>query len=270
MELKCYLCHKIFSTKDNLAAHLNLDHGVKYEVVDLLVVMQFLTEGEKLSLTRQLEGRMINRNDDNENVDEKDEVLEDSGGIKTPDVATKIMFWRGIESSPKQAVKTLEGKNFFRKGESSEEKAVNELLKRTLSEHLNGNKSADDTIEIFDEIFATTCDNNLNDSVDGHFRLLLDEDLYEPTAIKDVDLSASNYPEAEEDRVELLESEAVVVKRNKSSKPQKRKEEGKPTSEGKYSCNDCGKSFKFLTYLKGHVNSKAGCKTRKQVPLYIR
>ena len=28
--------------------------------------------------------------------------------------------------------------------------------------------------------------------------------------------------------------------------------------EGKYKCGDCGKDFKFLTYLKGH-KSKSGC-----------
>ena len=29
---------------------------------------------------------------------------------------------------------------------------------------------------------------------------------------------------------------------------------------GKYKCGDCGKEFKFLTYLKSHQNSKLSCK----------
>merc|ERR1711874_481561 len=33
--------------------------------------------------------------------------------------------------------------------------------------------------------------------------------------------------------------------------------------EVRYSCDSCGKHFKFLTYLKGHQSSKANCNSKE-------
>ena len=157
-------------------------------------------------------------------------------------------------------MKELDGQNFSRKDGASNEKALNKLLKQTLSEHLLGQKSADDTIEIFDEIFATTCSHDMNDSVEGTFRLLLDDDLVEEAGCDTPSENFSSEEEASEDLVVELRRKKVVQETCKTV-----------VTDGKYKCSECGKSFKFLTYLKGHMNSKVGCNhKKKQVPLYIR
>merc|ERR1711915_961372 len=55
------------------------------------------------------------------------------------------------------------------------ETLVNELLKQTLVEHLSGQKSADDTILVFDEIFAKNCPSIMDEAVEDNFNLLLDD-----------------------------------------------------------------------------------------------
>jgi len=283
--MECFLCHKNPSSGGNLETHIKSDHGVKHDV-DLLLALQVMTKEEKYSLFKEMEGRVIKLN---QNVDktQKKYVLEEMSSrdepvlkvtnkvlkvednprpvfIKRDDdsVATKIRFWKGKEASPKQAVKELDGKSFFRKDGASNEKALNKLLKQTLSEHLLGQKSADDTIEIFDEIFATTCSPDLDDSVEGTFRLLLDDDLCEEAGHNTPSENLSSEEEVSEDLVAVPRRKRVLQETSKSV----------VNAEGKYRCSECGKSFKFLTYLKGHMNSKAGCnlKRKQPGPLYIR
>jgi len=274
--MECSLCHKIFHGHESLKVHLVTDHVVQHDI-ELVVLLRLVTESEKEALIKQLKSRIsetVSGGDlehsqetisDEKFPEEKKKVLE-VNERKSPNVANKIMFWRGIEKSPRHKVQELNGQKFFRKDETRDEKAVKEILKRTLTEHLKGEKSADDTIDIFDEIFATTCD--LNESIDGNFRLLLEEDPCEMTVTEERSVSPNK--SATEVNNDFDERPVVVPPRMKH---QTRIESSKKllnVTDGKYRCQDCGKSFKFLTYLKGHVNSKVGCKTRKQVPLYIR
>ena len=73
-------------------------------------------------------------------------------------VSNKIQFWKGKENLSK----SIDNKNFISsnsvnlfnpKREEKSEGLVNELLKQTLVKHLKGQKSADDTIIRFDEIY---------------------------------------------------------------------------------------------------------------------
>ena len=176
--MECFLCHENPSSGENLESHIKSDHGAKYDV-DLLLALQVMTKEEKCSLLKQMEERVIQLNQ-NIAKNEKYDVLEEMSSrgepvpkvikkvIKVEDnpkpvfskrvddsVETKIRFWKGKVASHKKAVKELDGQNFFKKDGASNEKALNKLLKQTLSEHLLGQKSADDTIEIFYEIFAS-------------------------------------------------------------------------------------------------------------------
>jgi len=275
--ISCFLCHKTYADYTYLKAHIRNYHEVKHDV-DLLTLMQHMTDTEKLALENQLGERiskksgMINEHDDSE-VSEGKNMYENDHGVKnkdselsgvarciTPDVASKISFWKEIENSPQHAVKEYQGLKFFNKSQPSDNR---ELLRRTLSQHLNGEKSADDTIDIFDEIFATSCD-DMNESVDGRFRMLLEDEPCEVTVSGNCSSTSDSSSEAESD-IKLDEVPIVKQARKESSSKKLMN-----ITDGKYACKDCGKTFKFLTYLKGHINSKVGCKTRKQVPLYIR
>lgn len=282
METSCFLCHENYLNYEILKTHAEGEHVAKHDV-DLIILLQLMTETEKVALKKQLEERVArsrkikkekddseyseakNMHEKVEAVNNKEPELKDVARCITPDVATKIMFWKGIEKSPKHSVKEFKGLNFFSKDESRDEKDVNELLKRTLNEHLNGSKSADDTIDIFDEIFATNCE-DLNESVDGRFRLLLEEEPCE-VIVSENCLSAST---SSAESVSDLDKKLPVVPRTKLIRKEPSSKKPMIIADGKYACKDCGKSFKFLTYLKGHINSKVGCKTRKQVPMYIR
>lgn len=274
--MECSLCHKIFHGHKSLKAHLVNDHVVQHDI-QLVVLLRLVTESEKEALIKQLKSRIYEKVSDgdlehvqetisDEEVPEVNKKVLEVNERKSPNVANKIMFWRGIEKSPRQKVQELNGQKFFRKDESRDEKSVKEILKRTLTEHLNGEKSADDTIDIFDEIFANTCD--LNESIDGNFRLLLEEDPCEMTVTEE----RSVFPNesATEVNNDFDERPVVVPPRMKHQTRMETSKKLLNVTDEKYRCQDCGKSFKFLTYLKGHVNSKVGCKTRKQVPLYIR
>ena len=283
--MECFLCHENPSNGENLETHIKSDHGVKHDV-DLLLALQVMTKEEKCSLLKQMEGRVFKVNQ-NVAKNEKYDVLEEMSSREEPvlkvinkvlkvednpkpvfskrvddSVATKIRFWKGKEASPKQAVKEVDGQSFFRRDGASNEKALNKFLKQTLSEHLLGQKSADDTIEIFDEIFATTCSPDLDDSVEGTFRLLLDDDLCEEAGRTTPSGNcSSSEEEVPEDLVAVPRRKRVLQETSKSV----------VITDGKYKCSECGKSFKFLTYLKGHMNSKVACNLKKkQGPLYIR
>merc|ERR1712227_305348 len=96
-------------------------------------------------------------------------------------VANRLKFWKGKENlSRSLEIKMLEMKDISAesspKKERRTENLVNELLKQTLNDHKLGNKSADDTISIFDEIFATNCPPSINESFESNFNLLLNED----------------------------------------------------------------------------------------------
>merc|ERR1719154_303188 len=296
--LLCCLCQENVPCDGKLNDHMRTFHRVKFDV-DLMHVLMVLTTEEKQSLMKQTEIRRIElnhmsntlRKDVTEKitvserdetqppllpVDEKQQLISNSS--EDISVANKIRFWKGKDKqhSPKHLVKEMgqHGFNFFKKRESSRnETRVTNLLKRTLSQHLLGQKSADDTIEIFDEIFATTCSPDLNESIDGPFTQLLDDidDTHEDVetnsttssatvdltvdVIAEVnDISSSSHADAESDDPEVPRK---VTKSNVSKTSTK--------AAYKYKCEDCGKSFKFLTSMKGHMNSKGGCGGQKKL-----
>ena len=122
-----------------------------------------------------------------------------------------------------------------------------------------GQKSADDTIEIFDEIFATTCAPDFDDLVEDTFILLLDDDDLSEEAGRTTpsENCSSSEDEVSEDLVAVPRRKRVLQETSKSVF----------ITAGKYMCSKCGK---FLTYLKGHINSKVGCNLKKkQGPLFI-
>merc|ERR1719466_174368 len=276
MVFQCVMCHDNLLCDENFQDHVRDAHNVKFEV-DLLLVMQLLTKEEKVSLMKQTERRMIEFKEidlktDKENVLEvtpkhDEQALNSNKKPKTTNnagdesVAKKIRFWKGKEKdsfSPKQAVKEINHKalNFFRKVEPRNEKVVNQLLRRTLSQHVLGQKSADDTIEIFDEIFATTCDPDLDDSIDGPFKLLLEDvDICEEEVYHCIpaDKSMIIDDEVSEDLLFMPKRKAKLAASKTTVSPNE-----------KYECSECGKSFKFLTYLKGHMNSKVGCSQKRK------
>jgi len=96
-------------------------------------------------------------------------------------VSNKIQFWKGKENVSKSVDSKIHisGNSvttaLIPKREKKSETLVNELLKQTLVEHLNGQKSADDTILVFDEIFAKNCPSIMDEAVEDNFNLLLDE-----------------------------------------------------------------------------------------------
>merc|ERR1712202_52674 len=273
MDFQCVMCHDNLLCDENFQDHARNAHNVKFEV-DLLLVMQLLTKEEKLSLMKQTERRMIEFKEidlKNDNVlgvtpkhdeqalnsNKKPKIANNAGDES---VAKKIRFWKGKEKdsfSPKQAVKEINHKalNFFRKVEPRNEKVVNQLLRRTLSQHVLGQKSADDTIEIFDEIFATTCDPDLDDSIDGPFKLLLEDvDICEEEVDHCIpaDKSVIIDDEVSED---LLKAKLAISSEDEASenlivmpKRKARLAASKTTlsANEKYECAECGKSFKFL------------------------
>jgi len=95
-------------------------------------------------------------------------------------VSNKIQFWKGKENVSKSVDSKIHisGNSVMAlipKREKKSETLVNELLKQTLVEHLSGQKSADDTILVFDEIFAKNFPSIMDEAVEDNFNLLLDE-----------------------------------------------------------------------------------------------
>ena len=81
MQVLCFLCHKCFLTNDDLKAHCKDDHGAEQDV-DLLILLQHMTQTEKFSLRKQLERKIATPNDKRE--------------PELDDVASKITFWKQV------------------------------------------------------------------------------------------------------------------------------------------------------------------------------
>merc|ERR1712215_566866 len=188
-------------------------------------------------------------------------------------VANKIRFWKEKESySPKQPVHDFSpAAMFFDKVDTStkNEKDLSNLLRRTLSQHVLGEKTADDRITIFDEIFATTCADDFDESVDGPFKLLLEDlDITGTERREPAETSIFRKEDVADDldktfsEEEVPREEVIIVKPRKieSKRPSEVSRESPSIIGTKYNCTNCGKSFKFLTSLKGHINSKVKCR----------
>ena len=112
--------------------------------------------------------------------------------IKNDAVSSKIkMFSQVVNNSPLSStpapistnrIKARSGSNSsisaqkLQMTEKKPEALVNEILMKTLEEHRLGQKTADDTISCFDEIFATNWDESFEDKVEGRFNMLLEEE----------------------------------------------------------------------------------------------
>ena len=179
--------------------------------------------------------------------------------------------------------------------EKKPEALVNEILIKTLEEHRSGQKTANDTISCFDEIFATNCPSDLDESyedkVEGPFNLLLEEEEEQSNpeggpGSPPSQASTREIQDQEEDNLEIEEGNTETKGEVKEiEKLKESKEESKETQESlkkfeeaeggeeavdggeeeevRYSCESCGKRFKFLTYLKGHQSSKANCNSKE-------
>ena len=222
-------------------------------------------------------------------------------------VTNKIQFWKGKEDLSKKSKIVSQQSSLLSEGvslpkkERKAESLVNELLKQTLTDHKLGIKSADDTISIFDEIFASNCPPTLDESLESDFNSLFNE----ANDSNDAVVMTSTCKSGETNRIlsiSLLESPESELKSGGASnsplphvdkhaiEEKDKSQMASPTtghgdrdspslhsmsmvekgvldttvekveSTGKYKCGDCGKEFKFLTYLKSHQNSKSSCK----------
>ena len=169
------------------------------------------------------------------------------------------------------------------------------MLRQTLTDHKLGVKSADDTISIFDEIFASNCSTTLDESLESDFNSLLDQvdenakscdesDVIGESATEEVDQTPTSPTLTKTDDKEnqilspilklrddpQIVSPAEEAEKSVKSGSRRCHSSSSPTlskldkslekQDGKYCCGDCGKEFKFLTYLKSHQNSKVSCK----------
>ena len=153
--------------------------------------------------------------------------------------------------------------------EKKPEALVKEILMKTLEEHRRGQKTADDTISCFDEIFATNCPSDLDESfdekVEGPFKMLLEEEEEfeqpeEETPQEDESTRKIQDQDEENWKTVEVEKEEIEGEMKESEEEIGAEEFGE---EARYSCDSCGKRFKFLTYLKGHQSSKANCNSKE-------
>ena len=207
--------------------------------------------------------------------------------IKNDAVSSKVkMFSQVVNNSPLTStpapistnrIKARSGSNSISaqklQMEKKPEALVNEILMKTLEEHRLGQKTADDTISCFDEIFATNWDESFEDKVEGRFNMLLEEEeeLGQPeegTPPKEESTREIQDKDEDEDEVEKeeLKGEIIEFKENLRKFDCEKAKTPEPEVSGeevRYSCDSCGKGFKFLTYLKGHQNSKANCNSKE-------
>ena len=153
--------------------------------------------------------------------------------------------------------------------EKKPEALVKEILMKTFEEHRRGQKTADDTISCFDEIFATNCPSDLDESfdekVEGPFKMLLEEEEEfeqpeEETPQEDESTRKIQDQDEENWKTVEVEKEEIEGEMKESEEEIGAEEFGE---EARYSCDSCGKRFKFLTYLKGHQSSKANCNSKE-------
>ena len=138
MKTVCFFCHKSCSSFDELKVHIKNYHGAEHDI-DLLMLLQVMTENEKGTLRNQLEERVSKQDCPDESVSSKEAQSND---VTTSNVANKVMFW-----------------NY------------------TLNKDEPSQDQADDTIDMFNEILiANDCDHTLNESVEEQFRLLEQSD----------------------------------------------------------------------------------------------
>ena len=149
MNVFCFLCHRTCSNQEDLKSHLEDDHGAQQNV-DLLIQLQKLTEAEKLDLKKKLKER-------SPKAIQNDSVkLVQNDVDRCSNVSTKIMFWSKVEKNPKQLVKECPapGVHVLNKDE-----AVNNT-----------------TLDIFDDIVRENYEEGINDSIDEHFDILVNQD----------------------------------------------------------------------------------------------
>ena len=138
MKTVCFFCHKSCSSFDELKVHIKNYHGAEHDI-DLLMLLQVMTENEKGTLRNQLEERVSKQDYTEESLTCKEAQIND---VTTSNVANKVMFW-----------------NY------------------TLNKDEPSQDQADDTIDMFNEILiANDCDHTLNESVEEKFRLLEQSD----------------------------------------------------------------------------------------------
>ena len=156
--------------------------------------------------------------------------------------------------------------------EKKPEALVKDILMKTLEEHRRGQKTADDTISCFDEIFATNCPSDLDESfdekVEGPFKMLLEEEeeFEQPEEeTPQEDESTRKIQDQDEENWKTVEVEKEEIEGEMKEMKESEEEIGAEEfgEEARYSCDSCGKRFKFLTYLKGHQSSKANCNSKE-------
>jgi len=107
-------------------------------------------------------------------------------------------------------------------------------------------KSANDTIDVFDDVFASNC-NDFNESIDGAFGKLVAE-VKLSDDVDDISISSDKSFV----QYDLLETSQLCTDSTQAL--------SRTSMEaGQYICPDCRKSFRFLTFLKVHTSSKFLC-----------
>ena len=120
----------------------------------------------------------------------------------------------------------------------------NESTTAPISKTTKPIKSANDTIDVFDDVFASNC-NDFNESIDGAFgRLVAEVKLSDD--VEDVSISSDI------EQYDLSETSQLCTDSTPAT--------SRTSMEaGQYICPDCKKSFRFLTFLKVHTSSKFLC-----------
>jgi len=292
-EGKCLFCRynaEVSGGRAGLQQHLQAVHRIQFDV-ELVMTVLLLSKEERTKLVAGARNQVnfdLNPEESSDKNLSKDEYQSDpvlkkiklkrkSLSIlesKAP-VAGKIKFFKnlsGIEPAIDENKIALFSRTPKMRKENKRESLVNSLLKKTLTEHLQGQKSADDTIDMFDEIFAAVVD--LDDTVEGPYnKLLLEEDLEvknerekneenpneDDGAEAETDTS-SDSAFKEEGTDDGPEEALTKLKISPSRACSESLVFNTPTKQnGVYVCNECNKPFRFLTYLKSHRNSKYGC-----------
>lgn len=308
----CFFCSHQALDFHSYSQHMTSFHQVKKSGVEVLLALQFLEEKDRASLVEKTKTQVSNfrgKEANKELVEAKEPKPKNKhlhlGGvgasnfrkrksfvsIKDDAVSSKIKLFSQVKeatptlSKPKLASRMKYSQNrsiHSLVGEKKPERLVNEMLMKTLEEHRQGQKTANDTISIFDEIFATNCPSDMDESFEGPFNRLFDEDTASEESSQNIssievqdqdgegledkneDYNASERKEETEETKEgvLNKSEELPTEEDLVEEEETEKK-GEVEAEGRYTCSSCRKNFKFLTYLKVHQSSKSNCNSKE-------
>ena len=166
--------------------------------------------------------------------------------VKKDNVVNKLLMPAMSQGcSPKIRMSLGVGYN-WNSGNKPNSAAQNEFSPAQMSNATTSKKSANDTIDIFDDVFASNC-NDFNESIDGAFGKLVAE-VKLSDDVDDISISSDkSFGQYDLSETSQLCTDSTQALSRTSMEA------------GQYICPDCRKSFRFLTFLKVHTSSKFLC-----------